>query len=87
VLAGGRLFVLDVAARQLVSCDLAGGAREVVASHLPVGTPDGVPPQFLGGVGDMCGPMLHFAGLAAGADGTIYVSGDAEGSVLALRPA
>ena len=50
-------------------------------------TPDGVPPQFLGGVGDMCGPMLHFAGLAAAADGTVYISGDAEGSVLALRPA
>lgn len=86
-IAGGRLFVLDVAARELVSCDLSGGGREVIASRLPVGTPDGVPPQFLGGVGDMCGPMLHFAGVAAGSDGTIFVSGDAEGSVLALRPA
>lgn len=85
--AGGKLFVLDVAARELLACDLSGGGREVIASRLPVGTPDGVPPQFLGGVGDMCGPMLHFAGMAASADGTIYVSGDAEGSVLALRPA
>ena len=85
--AGGRLYTLDVGAHQLVASDLSGGNREVIASGLPVGTPDGVPPQFLGGVGDMCGPMLHFAGLAAGADGTIYVSGDAEGSVLALRPA
>jgi len=41
----------------------------------------------LGGVGDMCGPMYTFAGLAVGADGTIYAAGAAEGSVLAIRPA
>jgi hypothetical protein len=35
----------------------------------------------------MSGPMGPFAGVAAGADGTLYVSGDAEGSVLAIRPA
>jgi hypothetical protein len=29
--------------------------------------------------------MGPFAGIAAGADGTLYVSGDAEGSVLAIR--
>jgi hypothetical protein len=39
----------------------------------------------LGAIGDMCGPMVSFSGLAAGADGTLYVSGDAEGSVLAVR--
>jgi hypothetical protein len=30
--------------------------------------------------------MGPFAGLTASADGTLYVSGDAEGSVLAVRP-
>jgi hypothetical protein len=30
--------------------------------------------------------MGPFAGIAAGPDGTIYVSGDAEGSVLAIHP-
>jgi hypothetical protein len=29
--------------------------------------------------------MGPFAGITAGVDGTLYVSGDAEGSVLALR--
>jgi hypothetical protein len=29
--------------------------------------------------------MGPFAGIAAGSDGTLYVSGDAEGSVLAIR--
>jgi hypothetical protein len=31
--------------------------------------------------------MGPFAGITAGSDGTLYVSGDAEGSVLAIRPA
>jgi hypothetical protein len=31
------------------------------------------------------GPQGPFAGIAGGADGTLYVSADAEGSVLALR--
>jgi len=39
----------------------------------------------LGGVGDMCGPMNTFTGVAVAPDGTVYLSADAEGSVLALR--
>jgi hypothetical protein len=31
------------------------------------------------------GPQGPFTGIAAGPDGTIYVSADAEGSVLAIR--
>ena len=31
-------------------------------------------------------PKRVRAGIAAGADGTLYVSGDAEGSVLAICP-
>jgi hypothetical protein len=34
----------------------------------------------------MSGPMVNFAGIASGKDGTLYVSGDGEGSVLAVRP-
>ncbi|MDE8650344.1 gluconolaconase [Novosphingobium album (ex Liu et al. 2023)] len=84
---GGRLFVVDPVSKQLVMSDLSGGAREILASDLPVGAPEGVTVRPLGGVGDMCGPMYTFVGLAAGSDGTIYLSADAEGSVLALRPA
>ena len=72
--------------RLVVECDAAGGTSRVIAAQLPVGAPPGVVMKPLGGVGDMCGPMTSFAGLAAGADGTLYVSADAEGSVLALRP-
>lgn len=84
-IANGKLFIVDVAAKELVSCDLSGGARRVIGQNLPVGAPKGTHPKQLGGVGDMCGPMYTFAGVAAGGDGTIYLAGAAEGSVLALR--
>lgn len=85
--AGGRLVTVDTLAKQLVSSDLSGGGRETLASSLPVGAPAGVVPKFLGPVGDMSGPMINFADVTVGPDGTLYVSGDAEGSVLAVRPA
>jgi sugar lactone lactonase YvrE len=84
-IVGGRLYVVDVKARQLVSCDLSGGGRRTLASDLPVGAPAGGMTIKLGGVGDMCGPMWTFTGLAIAEDGTIYIAADAEGSVLALR--
>ena len=84
-IAGGKLFVLDVAAKQVIESDLSGGGQRSIAARLPVGAPPGVTVKPLGGVGDMCGPMTSFAGLAAGADGTLYLSADAEGSVLALK--
>jgi sugar lactone lactonase YvrE len=86
VVSGSNLYVIDVKNKELIEIPLAGGARRIVASNLPVGAPAGVIPRMLGGVGDMCGPMHTFTGVAAGPDGTIYVSGDGEGSVLALRP-
>jgi hypothetical protein len=35
----------------------------------------------------LSGPMGPFAGIAAGQDGTLYLSADAEGSILAVKPA
>lgn len=86
-ISGDRLFVVDTLAKTLIASDLSGGGRETLATGLPVGAPVGVTPKFLGPIGDMAGPMINFADVTAGADGTLYVSGDAEGSVLALRPA
>lgn len=82
--AGGTLFAVDVGAKTLIACDLSGGARQVIASGLPVKAPPGVTPKLLGGVGDMSGPMVPFCGVATARDGTIYLSGDAEGSVIAV---
>ena len=83
--AGSKLYVLDVATKQVIECDLLSGGQRVIAAGLPVGAPLGVVAPSLGGVGDMCGPMTAFAGLAVGADGSLYLSGDAEGSVLKLQ--
>jgi hypothetical protein len=38
------------------------------------------------GLAPIPGPAGPFAGLAAGADGTLYIAADGDGSVLALRP-
>ena len=86
LLRDGMLYVVDAAARELVEYNMASRARRVIASNLPVGAPPGVTPKFLGGIEGFCGPMGPFASIAAGADGTLYISGDAEGSVLALNP-
>ena len=86
-LSGGRLYAVDTAGKRLFEIDPDSGAVSTVASQLPVGAPPGVVPKFLGPIGDMSGPMVNFAGIAAGPDGTLYVAGDGEGSVLALRPA
>ena len=85
--AGGKLYVVDTGTKEVVEHDLAIGSHRTIASHLPVGTPPGVIVKPLGGIGDMCGPMDTFTGIAAGADGTLYIAANAEGSVLALRPA
>jgi len=83
----GRITVLDVKRREVVQSDLSGGAREVIAQGLPVGPPEGTDPKPLGGVGHMCGPMGNMTGLDVGPDGTVWICGDLEGSVLALRRA
>jgi sugar lactone lactonase YvrE len=84
---GQKLYIVDAGAQELIEFDLPTKSRSTLASGLPVGAPAGVTPKFLRAIGDMSGPMGPFAGIAAGADGTLYVSGDAEGSVLAIRPA
>jgi sugar lactone lactonase YvrE len=84
-LSGGKLYAVDTIAKTLVQIDPVSGALELVASNLPVGAPVGITPKFLGPIGDMSGPMVNFSGIAAGADGTLFFSGDAEGSVLAVK--
>jgi sugar lactone lactonase YvrE len=83
----GRLYIVDAGAKDLIEYDLNARSRSVVAANLPVGAPPGVTPKYLGPIGALAGPMGPFAGITAGADGTLYVSGDAEGSVLSITPA
>ncbi|WP_373077585.1 hypothetical protein [Zhongshania sp.] len=83
---GEKLYIVDVGAKALVEFDMASGRRRILASGLPVGAPAGVTPKFLQAIPPLSGPMGPFAGITAGADGTLYLSADAEGSVLALHP-
>ena len=81
----GRLYVADTADKTLVEVDLETGGHRIVASGLPVGAPPGVTPKPLLGMPPFSGPQGPFTGVTAGADGTIFISADAEGSVLAIR--
>jgi sugar lactone lactonase YvrE len=81
----GTLFIVDAGAQAVLAFDLASGARTTIAAGLPVGPPPGVQPKPLKGMAPFSGPQGPFAGIASGPDGTLYVSADGEGSVLALR--
>jgi sugar lactone lactonase YvrE len=81
----GRLFIVDAGEKAVISVDLASGARTTIAAGLAIGPPPGVEPKPLKGMPPFSGPQGPFAGIAAGPDGTLYVSADGEGSVLALR--
>ncbi|MDT5313407.1 MAG: hypothetical protein QOE74_2427 [Mycobacterium sp.] len=81
----GRLFIVDAGEKAVISVDLASGARTTIATGLAIGPPPGVEPKALKGMPPFSGPQGPFAGIAAGPDGTLYVSADGEGSVLALR--
>jgi hypothetical protein len=58
--------------------------RSTIATGLAIGPPPGVTPKPLLGMPPFSGPQGPFAGIAAGPDGTLYVSCDGEGSVFAL---
>jgi hypothetical protein len=81
----GTLFIVDACAQAVLAFDLTSGSRTTIAAGLPVGPPPGVQPKPLKGMPPFSGPQGPFAGIAAGPDGTLYVSADGEGSVLALR--
>src|SRR5882757_3170038 len=87
LVADGRLYIVDAGAKEVIAFDLSTGDRSTVASGLPVGPPPGVEPKPLKGMPPFSGPQGPFAGITIGPDGTLYVSADGDGSVLALRPA
>lgn len=81
----GQLFIVEAGEKTVLAVDLTSGARATIATGLPVGPPPGVEPKPLKGMPPFSGPQGPFAGIAAGPDGTLYISADGEGSVLALR--
>lgn len=86
LVADRRLYVVDAGARRVLAVDLDTGARHDIADGLPIGPPPGVAPKPLKGMPPFSGPQGPFAGIARGADGTLFVAADGDGSVLALHP-
>lgn len=82
---GGVLYIVDAGAKEVLAVNLNTNVRTTIASDLPVGPPPGVEPKPLKGMPPFSGPQGPFAGITVGRDGTLYVSADGEGSVLALR--
>jgi sugar lactone lactonase YvrE len=80
----GVLYIVDAGALEVTAFDLSNKVRHTIASGLPVGPPPGVVPKPLKGMPPFSGPQGPFAGIAAAADGTLYISADGDGSVLAL---
>jgi sugar lactone lactonase YvrE len=85
LVADGTLYIVDAGAKEVIAFDLGTDDRSTVASGLPVGPPPGVEPKPLKGMLPFSGPQGPFAGITIGPDGTLYVSADGDGSVLALR--
>ncbi len=81
----GVLYIVDAGAGEVIAFDLDTGVRRTIAAGLPVGPPAGVAPKPLRGMPPFSGPQGPFAGIAAAPDGTLFVSADGDGSVLALR--
>ncbi|MCK0172724.1 MULTISPECIES: SMP-30/gluconolactonase/LRE family protein [Mycobacteriaceae] len=82
---GTTAYVVDAGAKEVVAVDLTTGTRETIAGELPIGAPPGVEPKPLRGIQPFSGPQGPFAGITRAPDGTLFVSADGDGSVLALR--
>jgi sugar lactone lactonase YvrE len=85
LMVGSELYVVDAGAKELIHYDLNTQSRHTIAAGLPIGPPPGVVPKPLKGLPPFSGPQGPFAGIAAGHDGTLFVSADGDGSVIALR--
>jgi len=71
----GMLLVLDQGTKELRAVSLTDGQTNILATDLPIGDPSGC----------SRGPLDFPGGLAVGHEGTIYIAGDGEGSILTLR--
>lgn len=73
----GSFIVAETAARRLTEIDPANGSRRTVAENLQIGLPGGpgMPPPYV------------ITGVAAGADGTVYVTADRNNALYRIRPA
>ena len=86
LVADGQLYIVDADAKSLIAVDLAGGSRHTIAAGLPVGAAAGCESQAAAGHATVLRARRDRSPASPpAADGTLYVSADAEGSVLAFR--
>jgi glucose/arabinose dehydrogenase len=79
-------LVIEAAAQRLLSIPLSGGEPTVLAEGLPTGSGPGKVRDTLNGLPMMMpGPISPFAGLDVGPDGRVFVSGDANGTIVVLK--
>jgi sugar lactone lactonase YvrE len=82
--SNGAVFVLDRGTGSLHQ--IADGTAQIVANQLPVGASSGMKVNTLPGIDLlMPGPLSPFSDIAALADGSIAVGGDADGSIVLLE--
>lgn len=81
----GLLYIADAGTKSLIAFNLKLKTRQTLATNLPLGTLPGVVAKPLRGFPPFTGPMGPYAGIAAGPDGTLYISADGDGSILALK--
>jgi sugar lactone lactonase YvrE len=74
VLTDGRVAVVEVGKQRLIAVDPVSGAIDVLATELPVGEPAARLPA----------PVHAPSGVAQSPDGSIYLTGDRDNSVLKL---
>ena len=74
VLADGRIAVVEVGKQRLIAVDPATGKIDILADNLPVGRTRANAPA----------PVYVPSSVAEGADGSLYLSGDNDHSVLKL---
>ncbi len=74
VITDGRVAVVEVGKQRLIAVDPVSGAIDVLATELPVGEPAARLPA----------PVHAPSGVAQSPDGSIYVTGDRDNSVLKL---
>ena len=79
------LYIVDAGAKELIAFDLDTKVGTPSRPGYRSAPPPGVVPKPLQGMPPFSGPQGPFAGIASAADGTLYISADGDGSILALR--
>jgi glucose/arabinose dehydrogenase len=74
VMSDGRLAVVEAGKQQLIAINPADGTFDILAENLPVKEP----------ATDPSAPVQRPSGVAQGADGSLYVSGTRDRSIVKL---